>query len=282
MTRALILTALIACNPAEETDPQGQEVVLNVEALVGSVPAACGQDYSFGTSQTPGQLADARVFLSGIELQNAAGDWVPLTLNSDSPWQHESVVLLDFEDASAACADSGTPELNSEIKGTLPEGSYEGIRFDVGVPYELNHSDNANAPAPLNTPGMFWTWQGGYKFLRVDVMLNDGHSFRWNNHIGSTGCVSDSPVNPPSAPCNHPNRATITQANFSLESPLRLDLSALLSQTDVLADTPDSPPGCMSAPNEPLDCDGPFAALGLSFETGDCSNDCADQLLVLP
>ena len=38
------------------------------------------------------------------------------------------------------------------------------------MPFASNHSNNALATAPLNTPGMFWTWQGGYKFTEQDLL----------------------------------------------------------------------------------------------------------------
>ena len=277
---ALLLLALSACGdgPSEHT------VDLSFAARIGDQPASCGPTYTLGVDGTEAQLADARLFVSDIALRDAGGSWHEVTLDEDGVWQSGGVVLLDFEDGSAACADSGTPETNDRVIGTLPAGTYEAVRFTVGVPFERNHVENTSAPAPLNAPGMFWTWQGGYKFVRVDLMLGGDEPSRWNTHVGSTGCVSDSAVSAPSEPCGKPNRATIELEGIGPDSTIDLDLGALFADTDLLADTLDTPPGCMSMPMEPADCEHSFATLGLDFGSGVCSGDCSDQTLfgVLP
>ena len=55
------------------------------------------------------------------------------------------------------------------MSGSAPRASYSGVRFTMGVPFELNHGDPTVAPSPLNITAMFWNWQGGYKFLKADM-----------------------------------------------------------------------------------------------------------------
>jgi cytochrome c peroxidase len=54
----------------------------------------------------------------------------------------------------------------------LPPGSYDRIRFHVGLPKELNHADPAQYAAghPLNpnVNGLHWNWQGGYVFFALE------------------------------------------------------------------------------------------------------------------
>ncbi|HEY6167196.1 MAG TPA: MbnP family protein, partial [Verrucomicrobiae bacterium] len=54
----------------------------------------------------------------------------------------------------------------------IPAGHYDQLRFRVGVPTELNHSDAAKYPAdhPLNPNfnGLHWSWQGGYIFMALE------------------------------------------------------------------------------------------------------------------
>lgn len=265
------LILLSACkNDPEPADDIALEIP--VSAKVGTLPAACGTDYTLGSSSATVQLADARVFLSGIEVRDSEGNWTALTLD-ESDWQHEGIALLDFEDGTAACADSGTSQLNGSLKGTVPDGTYDAVRFDVGVPDALNHNDSASAPAPLNNPGMFWTWQGGYKHLRVDFM----GAARWNVHVGSTGCASASPVTPPEAPCVNPNRATIELDLDPMTAGIEIDLAALVADADVAVNTPDTAPGCMSTPGDSTECNPVFDALGLDFAAGTCVAGCADQ-----
>lgn len=273
MHRTLLFAAvtLAACSP--ET-----ELTLTTDATIAGQRVTCGTDVAVGTGTKAVQVADARLFLSGIQLLDSKGEWVDLLLDQESDWQHEDVVLLDYEDGTASCADSGTDETNDRIVGTVPKGNYEGIRFDVGVPFELNHNDSATAPSPLNTTGMFWTWQGGYKFVRVDWAVATDVPSRWNVHLGSTGCASDAPVIGPEEECASPNRASIELAGFDPEvDVLALDLGALVADTDLDTNKPESPPGCMSSPGEPEDCADIFAALGLDFATGTCADDCDAQ-----
>jgi uncharacterized repeat protein (TIGR04052 family) len=252
-------------------------VMLHFDATVGDQVAACGVTYrAVGGANASVKLADARLYVSALEARAADGTWTPITLD-ESAWQSQGVALLDFEDGSDACADSGTPEKNNVITGTLPEGSYDALRFDVGVPFALNHN-NLGVPAPLSVPGMFWTWQGGFKFARVDWVPLGGDVARWNVHIGSTECASDAATTPPDAPCGRRNAATITLSTTNLDhGGIHLDLGALLTDVNTNQNTPNSPPGCMSSPGEPNDCAPTFGALGLSFETGACVDGCQGQ-----
>jgi len=267
------LLLLAACG-----EPEPLDVHLTADLTVGDEPAACGTDYTLGRDGTTAQLADGRLFLSGLELRDQDGTWVALELAQDTPWQLEDIVLLDAEDGTAGCSDSGNADLNDHIMGVLPGGTYDALRFDVGVPFEHNHLDSATAPAPLNTQGMFWTWQGGYKFVRVDAVVPGDVPSRWNVHVGSTACDSDASTQPPAEPCGKPNRARVTLEGFDPESStLGIDLGAFFAQADVQVNTAETPPGCMSMPMEPDDCEPVFEQLGLSFADGGCEGDCAEQ-----
>lgn len=272
------LLTLFACkgDPTATDTPTGQDVVLDFQAVLDGAPAACGTDVTLGGVDA--QLADARLFLSDIELRNTDGDWVALALTPDEKWQRDGLVLLDFEDGSASCADSGTSDLNSQAVGTIDEGTYDAVRFTLGVPFADNHNDSATEPAPLNTPGMFWTWQGGYKFVRVDFMTTGATPSRWNVHIGSTGCESGAPVEAPASECGKPNRGTIEVDGLDpMADSIQIDLGELVAGVDISANTVDTPPGCMSSPTEADDCAPIFGAVGLDFATGTCSGDCSGQ-----
>lgn len=55
------------------------------------------------------------------------------------------------------------------FKGDAPVGEYRGVRFDVGVPRDLNHLDASTQAAPLGVDsGMFWAWNPGYIFSRYE------------------------------------------------------------------------------------------------------------------
>jgi len=276
----ILAAALAGCaggdadtDPATPTGPTGPTMAVSLpfDATVDGTPAACATGYDL--EGVTAELADARLFLSELELR-VDGEWQRLWLD-DNDWQNDAVALLDFEDGTAACADSGTAETNDTVTGEVAEGdAIDAVRFVVGVPFENNHLDSATAPAPQNTPGMFWAWQSGYKFLRVDWAV-DGAD-RWNIHLGATGCVSDAPTQAPASECGAPNRATI-ELPFADGTPIEIDLAALVDGADLTTSVVDSPPGCMSSPVEPDDCAPVFANLGLDFTTGTCATDCTDQ-----
>ncbi len=138
-------------------------------AEVGDVPAQCGTRYrGVGTLGAETELADARLYVSNFVLHRADGSQVPMELEQESPWQHGAVALLDFEDGSGRCSDSGTAQTNGSVRGSIPSGDYSGLSFEVGVPWELNHLDALSAPSPLNLNAMYWNWRLGYIFTKIE------------------------------------------------------------------------------------------------------------------
>src|SRR5690606_29644120 len=101
-----------------------QAVTINFGGQVGDAAVACGATFDeIGSASTSIELRDFRFYVSDVELIGAAGA-VPIVLDQGSPWQNERVALLDFEDGTGLCQDSGTAELNSIVTGTVPAGEY--------------------------------------------------------------------------------------------------------------------------------------------------------------
>lgn len=234
-------------------------VTVQFEGRVGDEIFACGETYSgIGVGEVEVQFADFRMYLHDVHLRRTDGELVPVTLDQDGKWQYQNVVLLDFEDKSGRCS-NGTEETNVAVRGTAPAGDYDGLSFKVGVPPELNHGDASAAPSPLNLSGLFWTWNDGYKFVRIDVVpapATDGFLV----HIGSTGCAKgeDGEVS-----CARPNVAEIALEGFDpLATKVLVDVEALVSTSDVGESS-----GCMSAPTEP-GCAPLFEQIGLDPADG--------------
>ncbi|MEM6730993.1 MAG: MbnP family copper-binding protein, partial [Myxococcota bacterium] len=226
MKRILALVVASAAFACGSDDPITVDLDFNAE--IAGQALACDTEYSTAGAM----LADARLFISEIELMNSDGEWVDLDLDQETIWQHQNIALLDFENGVGSCSSSGTTEMNGRVTGTLPEGDYDGLRFSVGVPFDQNHLDDATAPAPLNSPGMFWAWQDGYKFLRVDWMPTGGD--RWNVHLGSRAC--DNGGNPNTAPpssCGRSNRSQIEIESFSLGQDIAIDFFELVENADI-------------------------------------------------
>ncbi|MEM6611072.1 MAG: MbnP family copper-binding protein [Cyanobacteria bacterium P01_C01_bin.72] len=170
-SQSLLLASTITLLMAGMSKAQSdiKEVSINFAAYVGESEFACGESYDgVGTEESTITPKDFRFYVSDLALIDDAGNAIPVELEQDGKWQYENTVLLDFEDGTGTC-DNGTAAINTEVFGTVPEGDYQSLQFTLGVPEELNHNDAAIAPSPLNLTSMWWNWQGGYKFLRVDL-----------------------------------------------------------------------------------------------------------------
>lgn len=263
---------------AQENDEDTQPITLHFAATVGDEMAMCGETYAgIGADEAEVSFNDFRFYVSNIQLLTGAGETVTLQLEQDGMWQFEDVVLLDFEDGTQTCSEIGNAALNGEVRGTAPSGEYVGLSFDMGVSFDLNHLDVTAAASPLNIAAMWWNWQGGYKFIRVDVVTDAEENSAWNLHIGSTGCDSPAGAIPPAEPCSRPNITTILLDEFDFENDVIVaDLGGLLSDIPLYDSTP-MPPGCMSGIDDP-DCPALFANLGLSIDDGVCPDrDCSAQ-----
>jgi len=243
-----------------DSSSSSQQVELAFAAVVGTEPFVCDREYQdLGANGTSLVLSDFRFYVQNVELKNASGDWVPVTLTQNN-FQIDNVVLLDFENG---CGDLGTPELNDKIIGTVSQGEYDGVRFRMGVPVELNHADASTAAGPLGLTSMFWNWRGGYKFLRIDsgaFSMTD-----WRMHLGSTGCGMGTPTAPPEAPCTNENRVEVEFDTFDAQTDTVVaDFAALVDNAPVDDNADGTPFGCMATPDDP-DCGPIFKNLGLAF-----------------
>ncbi len=258
------LSLVAACDMSGDGDPDGgepepQAVEIAFAAKVAGADFTCGQSYTnIGTQNSEITPLDFRFYVHDVELIDADGNAVAVELETDDKWQTERVALLDFEDGSGSC-DNGNADTNAKVVGTVPAGEYDGLRFKVGVPFEDNHADVTLADSPLNIPSMFWNWNGGYKFVRIDNNTSGVPSF--NIHVGSTACDGDMMGNVTG--CDNENRPQIAFDTFDPASNVVvLDLAELLAGVDVDTNSPDTPPGCMSAPGDP-ECASIFDALGV-------------------
>lgn len=276
----LVLAASAATAPAlAQAD---RPVTIRFAAVVGDKPFACGRSYDgIGVSRSRITPSDFRFYISDVALVDATGKAVPLKLDQDERWQHRTVALLDFEDRSGPCL-TGTQETRDVVTGTVPAGDYRGLRFTLGVPFELNHADATIAPSPLNLTTLFWNWQAGYKFLRIDLAtsgrpqdIKPGDMPKFGDraasnrlgfaiHLGSTVCAAESPTRAP-ANCANPNRPVIEFAAFDpARDVVVADLGAVLEGVDVDTNQAESPAGCMSTPNDG-DCNPLMRNFGLTF-----------------
>jgi len=271
------------------SEPQ-QQVTINFVGRLAGKPFACRSQYEgVGSKKSTVTPQDLRFFVSDVELIDANGKPVAVTLDQDGIWQYKNVALIDLEDGTGGCR-NGNAAMHKTVTGNVPAGQYTGVRFTVGVPFELNHISPLSAPSPLNMTAMFWSWQGGYKFIRAEVALVPkpgeatksfaetapaGHPEAPGNrsmrssgfpvHLGSTGCASATKTTAPADECKNPNRVLVNLPAFDpTKDVVIFDVGRLLASSDVTTNTPNTAPGCMSGENDP-DCSPVMRALGLPF-----------------
>lgn len=282
---ALSLGALVgACSPAPASDAAvngdaastdvptgssdgaatGNALTLRFAAKVGMTPFACGMTFPMvGTGNSTWTPKDFRFYVHDVRLVTASGE-VPFVMDTAAPFQGSGVALLDFENRTGACT-GGTAETNDSIRGTTTATGVTGIKFRVGVPFEMNHQDPSSAQAPMNVSGMWWTWNAGYRFIKIEGNTV-GRPMGYNIHVGSIGCRGNNtgPMNP----CTSPNVMEVTIMNFDpTRDQIVADLGALLSMSNAEMNQAMSPPGCMSDADD-TDCQPIFDALGLPFGGG--------------
>lgn len=247
LTVYLLLTGAMlgSCSPA------ARPVSIPFAAAVGGSPIDCGTDVG-GV-----QMTDLRFYVHRLILQRQDGERVPVSFGENGRWQSSEIALIDLEDARGECR-NGTPDTNTAVVGTVPDGEYRGLSFIVSVPFEHNHADPLAAVAPLDDSTMHWHWRSGYKFLRLGFAhLNQ----RFWLHLGSAGCQGT--VRNISG-CRFSNRFEIVLDDYSLGDTVLVDLSSMITATgneeQVITD-------CSSGPAE-SSCRKPFAVLGIDFSTG--------------
>ncbi|MCU0696256.1 MAG: metallo-mystery pair system four-Cys motif protein [Myxococcaceae bacterium] len=264
------LFVLAACGPIATTPDGGgghthaDVTQLTFKAKVGTQDFACGQTYSLGTPATQYRPRDLRLYVHDVVLTTEEGVDVPFTLTDDGTFQRGGIALLDFENKAGDCS-AGTEATHTVLKGLAEGGHYEKLSFTVGVPFAQNHQDAAAAAAPLNSTAMFWNWNGGYKFAKIDGLttgLPNGH----NLHLGSTGCMAG-PTPNSVASCTNANRPRVTLPfNPELGKAVVLDLARLFEGSNLDTNTAMTAPGCMSGATDP-ECAPLFQKFGLPFGT---------------
>jgi uncharacterized repeat protein (TIGR04052 family) len=273
---------------AQTSMTEKQPVRIRFESRIAGKLFACGNRYEgVGSKASTVTPVDLRFFISNAELLSADGSSTPVTLEQDGIWQYKSLSLIDLEDGTGDCR-NGNSATHAFVSGAISPGAYVGVRFTLGVPFELDHIESSAAPSPLNMTAMLWNWQNGYKFLRAEVAVVPTATTKaakpvatkkpkpqtmgrqpgvsgFPVHLGSTGCGGPNPVAAPERECVHPNRLVITLPVFdAAKDVVVFDLGKLLARSSLSANSQHTSPGCMSFENDP-DCVPIMQALGLPY-----------------
>lgn len=297
-TLTVSVALLSACGGSDDNTPSAmsktQPIHIEFVAMAGADRINCGQIINtLGTTSTSAKLRDLRFYLSDLHLIDANDHEVPINL-SRNEWQHAGVVLIDLEDGADICGEAGgNAAMNAQIVGTVPEGIYTGIGYTVGVPLTLNHSDTHAQAAPLDVQAMSWAWQGGRKFIKLEVNPINGvtrpaqtnadgyetpakNQSTFNIHLGATGCSGSNPSTGLVDTCERPNRMAYHSHAFNADTQrIAVDIQSLLASSDISQDL-SGPYGCMSGVTDP-ECAAIFAQLNINLTTGQPMDGGHDQ-----
>ena len=114
---------------------------------------------------------------------------------------NEDSEMAIFEDLNLLA----TPENTTFELGEIDIDHYHMIRFNIGVQAEENNQSEidftsrpASDPLAMQTPAMHWNWNAGYRFLRVDGLVDtDGDgtpSDILEIHIGTDNFLTEAAV----------------------------------------------------------------------------------------
>ncbi len=267
-------TAALGAQSATAHEGHGtMALTIPFTAVNGTTPVSCGTPITgLGTTAATAQLRDMRFYISNVRLVRSNGSSVMLKL---TPRRGYTVVrggnrttMIDLENGTGSC-DQGDAAVNTTIRGTVPKGTYVGLRMYMGVPYPLNHTDTVGAPAPLDITAMTWSWQAGRKFAKIEITDPAGAAGTWaskvfNVHLGSTGCVGN-PATGATTNCGASNRMAVNFGRFNVaRQRVAVDVGALFTGNDVTVNRGGAT-GCMSGATDP-ECAAVFDALRIDWK----------------
>lgn len=192
---------------------------IEVEVWHNGSPLDCN---TFENNQQVWSIQQLAFFISEVKMSNENTEHQAQL--SSTPWQTNDVVLIqpDLVDCVAKTEGEGKTtqgnqvasealNTNNHLQFLLPVDldASKQLSFTLAVPFAQNHQNPLLQTSPLNLPSMFWSWQSGHKFFRLDMQ---GSNNNWVFHLGSVGCAAASVMRTPQKECEQPNRI-----NFDLD-----------------------------------------------------------------
>jgi hypothetical protein len=166
--KALLFVYMIFCGGHSFSQGAGTMSTVHLQIKPKFGMAALHKDSSYQVSKENKIIfTQVKMFISDIALAQNIGK------ETRGSGGTNGIYLLDLLGAGN----------NSECQFEIITGEYSDLRFVIGVPRELNHSDPTMAPAPLNIGkgDMYWSWNSGYIFLLMEgrMIENDSQSFHF-------------------------------------------------------------------------------------------------------
>lgn len=225
----LIFSGCQPNTPQQASDLSASNATISVPVLFrfNHVPLRC--DQSIRLQSNTWAINKLAFFISGLSVKTTTSDvWQSLPLRV-SDWQTNNTALLWF---NHECRNQNDTNFNHQLEIDTSKAIWQAVthvRFELAVPFTDNHTNPLIQASPLNIPEMFWSWQSGHKFVRIDLSTDaNTPQSSWSYHLGSVGCESASSMRAPKHPCSMPNRFKITIDKASNQAALFFDLAALL------------------------------------------------------
>lgn len=164
---SLVLLLVWSCTPLEKDDTQAPVYTgaldIQLEHVLGNRPLHLDTAWYVNSAGDSLRMSLFRYYISNIALHRNGAQWkIP-----------ESYYLID----------ESYPSTKKISLTGLPEGSYDGISFMIGVDSARNMSGaQTGALDPQND--MFWGWVSGYIFLKAEGYFMDTTERGFSNHIG--------------------------------------------------------------------------------------------------
>ncbi len=152
----LAIAALAALSACEGGEADGLPLRLEISHEIAAQPLKPGAEYALPTGEHL-SVDRLRYYLSNFRLHAPDGLWSTAAHSDDDA---RGYFLVDESQATSRVFD---------IAGFAP-GQYDGIEFVIGVDAARNRQGAQNG-ALDPAQGMFWTWNTGYIFFKLE-----GHS----------------------------------------------------------------------------------------------------------
>lgn len=155
---ASLFLFILSCDKKNDTEVGESTFKLNVHFVYGEEDFALNEVYEYVPLEYDLKIETIMLYLSHLQLINDNGESYELA----------EIVYLNAMDSSMA------------LSFKIPAKQYKQFNFSMGVPQNLNGTNNEDFDAALYNPdhplslnnNMYWTWNTGYRFVRIDGRSN--------------------------------------------------------------------------------------------------------------
>jgi hypothetical protein len=169
----LVALAMVATSckkdKKEESTSQVGKVKIELENIINEVPIELNQSYVLGSDTL--SFSTFKYYVSNVQFVGADG-----TIWSEPNSYH----LIDLSDESTSLL----------TIGNVPKGDYTGVKLMIGVDSTRNVSGAQDGDLGVAN-GMFWSWNSGYIFIKLEGQHNQSMDGSFAYHIGGFSGVNN-------------------------------------------------------------------------------------------